>query len=131
MDNRNGFTLMEILIAVVLLVIVATTTAKFASDFTRTMTKSSIRVAASAVARDRLELVRADPRYTRLGTLYAVGAGADTLGFPGFPRMRRTTTVVRDTTGSAPRRDRTTVTVRITDPALRDTVALTSVIASP
>lgn len=131
MKQRAGFTLIEILIAVVLLVIVTTTTARFASDFTRTMTKSSIRVAASAVARDRLELVRADPRYTRLKTLYGTGAGADTLGFPGYPRMRRTTQVIRDTSGTAPRRDRTTVTIRITDPALRDTVALTSVIASP
>lgn len=130
-SNRRGFTLVEILLAVVILVIVATTTARFATDFSRSMTTSSVRVIASAVAQDRLELVRADPRYPRLVTLYGSGAGADTLGFPGYPSMRRVTRVVRDTSGSSPRRDRTTVTVRITDPGLRDTVAVTAVIASP
>jgi len=129
--SRRGFTLVEILIAVVILVIVATTTARFATDFSRSMTTSSVRVIASAVAQDRLELVRADPRYPRLVTLYGAGAGSDTLGFPGYPAMRRVTRVVRDTSGSNPRRDRTTVTVRITDPGLRDTVAVTAVIASP
>lgn len=127
--RRRGFTLIELLLTVVILTIVATTFARFAATFSRTMGDSAIRLSATAVASGRLELVRADPRYARLGTLYGGGApGADTTGFPDYPRMRRTTAVVRDTTGS---RDRTTVTVRVTDPALLDTVAVTAVIASP
>ena len=55
-------------------------------------------------------------------------AGADTTGFPNYPRMRRRTTVVRDQSGG---RDRTTITVRVTDPALRDTVSVTALVASP
>jgi hypothetical protein len=42
--------------------------------------------------------------------------------------MRRVTRVVRDQAGG---RDRTTVTVRVWDPALSDTVSVTAVISSP
>lgn len=129
--TRRGFTLIEVLLAVVILVLIATGTARFASEFTRTMTTSSIRIVAASAAADRLELIRADPRYPRLAALYGAGVGADTTGFPGFPQMRRVTRVVRDTSGSSPRRDRTTITVRVFAPGLRDTVAVTAAIASP
>jgi len=128
--DRRGFTLVEVLLAVVILVLITTTFAKFSTAFSRGMTGSSIRVISAGVAQDRMELVRADPRYTRLATLYGSGAGADTTGFSGFPRMRRITTIVRDQSGS-PARDRTVVTVRVIDPGLKDTVAVTAVIASP
>jgi prepilin-type N-terminal cleavage/methylation domain-containing protein len=134
MRSRRGFTLIEMLLAVVILTIVATSVARFAATFSRSMGDAAIRVMATAAATDRLELIRADPRYARLTTLYGISsAGGDTTGFPGFPTMRRTTTVVRDTSGtSGSRRDRTTVTVRImAPPVLRDTVALTVTIASP
>lgn len=130
MPNRRGFTLVEVLLAMVILVLITTTFAKFASDFARGMTGSSVRVVSAGVAQDRLELIRADSRYARLGTLYGTGAGADTTGFSGFPLMRRITSIVRDQ-GGTPARDRTTVTVRVFDPRLRDTVSVTSIIASP
>lgn len=128
MTNRRGFTLIELLISLVILTVVATTFAKFTGAFSRTMSDAAIRTIATGVGSGRLELVRADPRYARLVTLYGAGAGADTTGFPTYPRMRRRTTVVRDTTAG---RDRTTITVRVSDPALRDTVALTATVAAP
>ncbi len=129
MRKQAGFTLVEVMISLVILVIIASSVARFAATFSKAMTNSSIRVVAAGVAADRLELVRADPRYNTLATLYGTGAGADTTGFPGYPRMRRTTKLVRDQTGT-PARDRTTVTVRVFDPGLKDTVAVTAVIAS-
>jgi prepilin-type N-terminal cleavage/methylation domain-containing protein len=126
--DRRGFTLIELLLAIVILVIVATTFARFAGDFTRSIGNSSIRTIAIGVATGRLELVRADPRYSRLVSLYNSGAGADTTGFPNYPRMRRKTTVVRDQSGD---RDRTTITVRVWDPAFSDTIAVTAIVASP
>lgn len=127
--RRHGFTLVEMLVAVVILTVVATTFARFAGTFSRSMGDASVRVIATGVATDRLELIRADPRYPRLVQLYGSGAGADTTGFPGYATMRRITSVVRDQSGG---RDRTTVTVRVTaPPVLRDTVAVTAVIASP
>jgi prepilin-type N-terminal cleavage/methylation domain-containing protein len=126
--DRRGFTLIELLVAIVILVIVATTFARFAGDFTRSIGNSSLRTIAIGVATGRLELVRADPRYSRLVSLYNSGAGADTTGFPNYPRMHRKTTVVRDQSGD---RDRTTITVRVWDPALSDTIAVTAIVASP
>jgi prepilin-type N-terminal cleavage/methylation domain-containing protein len=134
MQTRRGFTLVEMLLAVVILTIVATSVARFAATFSRSMGDAAVRVMATAAATDRLELIRADPRYARLNTLYGSGtAGGDTTGFPGFPEMRRTTTIIRDTSGTAlSRRDRTVVTVRVVaPPAMQDTVALTVTIASP
>jgi prepilin-type N-terminal cleavage/methylation domain-containing protein len=130
MRIRNGFTLIEILVAVVILGVLATGMARFSAMFSQTLTSSSVRVVAAGIASDRMQLVRADPRYSSLITLYNSGAGADTTGFSGYPRMRRITTMVRDQSGS-PARDRTTITVRIIDPGMKDTVSVTSIIASP
>lgn len=127
--RRAGFTLIELLIAIVVVVIVATSFARFAAQYSRSMGDSSLRLVATGVATGRLELVRADPRYARLNALYGSSTpGGDTTGFPDYPRMRRTTTLVRDQSGN---RDFTTVTVKVWDPALIDTVAVTAVVASP
>jgi prepilin-type N-terminal cleavage/methylation domain-containing protein len=130
MRNRRGFTLIEILVAVVILSVVALGVARFSGLFGRALGNSSVRVVAAGIASDRLQLIRADPRYTRLVSLYNAGAGADTTGFQDYPRMRRVTHLVRDQSGS-PARDRTTLTVWVIDPSMRDTVAVSSVIASP
>ena len=130
MASRRGFTLIEVMMAVVVLATLAVGVARFSAAFSKDLSGSSIRVVAAAVASDRMQLVRADPRYATLVALYNAGAGADTTGFPDYPRMRRITNLVRDQTGS-PARDRTTVTVRVIDPSMPDTVSVTSVIASP
>lgn len=126
--SRRGFTLIEILIAIIILVIMATTVARFAAQFSRSMGDASMRTIGTGIATGRLELVRADPRYDRLETLYGTGAGADTTGFPNYPSMHRSTTVVRDEAGG---RDRTTITVLVWDPAFRDTISVTAIVASP
>ncbi len=123
--QRKGFTLIEVLIALVILVIVTTTFARFAAYFSRGMANSSIRVIGVGVAADRLELIRADPRYNQLTALYQ----GDTTGFSGYPTMKRSTIVVRDRSGN-PARDFTTITVRVTAPAMRDTVSITAIVAS-
>jgi prepilin-type N-terminal cleavage/methylation domain-containing protein len=130
MPTRRGFTIIEILVAVVMLAVLATGVARFAGLFAKTISSSSTRVVAAGVANERLQLIRADPRYTSLVSLYYAGAGADTTGFPGYPRMHRLTYVVRDQSGS-PARDRTTITVKVIDPGMSDTVAVTSVVALP
>jgi prepilin-type N-terminal cleavage/methylation domain-containing protein len=130
MRSRRGFTLIEILVAIVILAVLALGVARFSASFAKALTNSSVRVVAAGVASDRLQLIRADPRYTRLVSLYGSGAGADTTGFTDYPHMERKTTVVRDQSG-APARDRTTVTVQVLDPSMPDTVSVTSVIASP
>jgi prepilin-type N-terminal cleavage/methylation domain-containing protein len=126
--RRRGFTLIEIMVAMVLIVIIATTFARFAASYSRAMRDATLRLTQATIASSRLELVRADPRYTQLAALYGSGAGADTTGVANYPLMRRRTFVSRSTSTS---RDRTTVTVQVTYPNVPDTVSVTAVIASP
>ncbi len=123
-------TLIEVMIALTVITIVGLTVGRYMAMFRQATTRASGLVVATAVAKERLELVRSDPRYTTLATRYGAGAGADTVGFPGYVTMRRTTTVNRDRTGT-PARDRTAVTVRVTWPGMPDTVRLTTMRARP
>ena len=85
----------------------------------------------AAIARERLEMVRSDPRYTSLLTRYGTGTSADTIitAAAGIS-LRRRTIIARDQTG-VPARDFTTITVRVTSAGTPDTVNLTAVVAAP
>jgi prepilin-type N-terminal cleavage/methylation domain-containing protein len=128
--NKRGMSLIEIMIAMVMLVIIVTTFGRYMASFQSGTTKSTAITVAASVAKERLELVRADPRYFTLTTLYGAGSGSDTTGFPGYSTMRRLTITTRDQTGT-PARDRTTVTVQVTWPGMKDTVRLSTVRSRP
>lgn len=128
--NRRGFTLIETMVALVLLTIAVLSLGRFMASFQNSTTKSTALTVATTVAIERLQLTRSDPRYTRLIALYGTPPSSDTTGFPGYPTMHRQTFIVRDQTG-APARDFTTVTVRVTSPIMKDTVNLTAVVAAP
>ncbi|MBK9548367.1 MAG: prepilin-type N-terminal cleavage/methylation domain-containing protein [Gemmatimonadetes bacterium] len=83
--DRRGFTLVEVLLAVVILVLITTTFARFSTEFTKGMTGSSIRVVSAGVAQDRLELVRADPAIPGWRPSMPVGPA---LTPPGSPASR-------------------------------------------
>lgn len=128
--NERGIGLIETMIAMGILVIVVTTFGKYMASFQKGTTTATAMTMASSVAKERLEIIRADPRYFTLTTLYGSGAGADTVGFPGYATMRRITTMTRDQ-GGTPARDRTTITVQVTWPGMRDTVRISTVKARP
>lgn len=124
--RRKGFTLVEMLLSIVILAIVLAGVARYTGQYLHTVTISTTRTAAAEVARERVGLVDMDPSYT---TLAATWAGTQ-IGFPGYPGMRRITTVAR-VTGNAPRRDYTIVTVRVTEPTMGQPIDVTTVVASP
>lgn len=129
--QRRGFTLIEVLIAIVILTVVLAGLGRFVATFMHGVRTTTARTMATEVARARLQVVANDPRYTTLVANFASGAAADTTGFPGFPGMRRRTFISRDQSGTPPR-DITTITVRVTDPTLpRDTISLTTQVARP
>ena len=127
MKNRKGFTLIEILIAMVILTIVSMGLAKFVATFLHTVGTSTAKTVATAVGQEQLELIRADPSYTTLVTNYN---NVTTTGFPGYASMTRTTRVVR-TTGNTPRRDYTRITVTVSEPTMGTPVNVTIVVAAP
>ena len=122
--------LVEVMIAVVILVIMVMTFGRYMGSFLKANNTAGSVTTATAIGRERLELVRADPRYTTLTTRYGSGPSADTTGFAGYPSMRRRTTVIRDQSGT-PARDITKVTVIVTMPGQTDTVRLTTTLARP
>ena len=124
--ERRGFTLIEVMLAVVLLVIVLTSLARYTGQFLHTVSTSTIRTVAAEVARERISLVDMDPSYT---TLAATWTATET-GFPSYPSMVRTTTVSR-ITGTTPPRDYTIVTVRVTEPTMGQAIDVTTVVAQP
>lgn len=127
MTRRHGFTLIEVLIALVILGVVAVSLARFTGEFYRSVGQSAARTVATAAAQEQIEMIRADPNYTGLVATYNA---VTTTGFPGFPSMTRVTRATR-TTGTSPRRDYTTVTVTVSDRSIGLPVNLTIVVAAP
>ena len=131
--NRKGFTLIEVLIAIVLLSLAIVSLGQFMGKFQRATANATLLSTMTSIGKERLETIRGDVRYTTLVGRYGGStAGADTTGFYGYPTVKRKTVVTRDQTG-APARDRTTVTVKVytTNNLIKDTVNLTAVIARP
>jgi prepilin-type N-terminal cleavage/methylation domain-containing protein len=128
--NKRGFTLVEVLIALIILTVVSLSLGRFVASFSHAVGTSTIRTIAIDVATEQMELVRGNANPTAYPTLVANFNGNVVTGFPSYPRMTRTTTVVR-TTGTNPRRDYTTITVTVTEPTLGAPIDLTAVVAAP
>ena len=122
--NRRGFTLIEVMMATVILAIVLMSTGRFSARFIHSLAISQATTTAAEVATEQIEMISTDPSYT---TLSARWAGTVT-GFPNYPRMARQT-VVQRITSVAPPRDYTVVTVLVTEPTLTTPVRLTTVVA--
>ncbi len=124
--RRNGFTLIEMLLSIVVLAIILASVARYTGQYLHTVTTSTTRTAAAEVARERIGLVDMDPSYTTLGATWS----GTQIGFPGYASMTRVTSVSR-VTGNNPRRDYTIVTVRVMEPTMGAPIDVTTVVASP
>lgn len=124
MRVRNGFTLIEVMIALTILMIVLVGMASVTTRSVHVTTVSDREEAAIQLVHDRLEFVRADPRYDGLDSLY----GTTETTFATLPGFQRVTTVTRITTGN---NDYKRVTVTVTGPGLSKPVARTITVAQP
>jgi prepilin-type N-terminal cleavage/methylation domain-containing protein len=126
MQDRRGFTLLEVLIALVILGFVilgaqATLTGRMVADVGVQETRNR----ATQLALDRLHLIQADPAFGTLATRYTA-TETNLPGATGYQRVTRFTTTAL--TGGEEYR---TVTVTVTAPRLSRPVSRTVVIASP
>ena len=124
MRARNGFTLIEVMIALTILMIVLVGMASMTTRSVHVTTISDREEAAIQLVHDRLEFVRADPRYTALDSLYATTETT----FPSLPGFQRVTQITRVTTGN---NDYRRVTVTVTGPGLKQPVSRTITVAQP
>jgi prepilin-type N-terminal cleavage/methylation domain-containing protein len=128
--NRRGFTLIEVIVALVILTIVAMSLGRFVANFSHAVTTSTVRTVAVAVAQERVDSILSAATPTVYPNLVTLFDGTGATGFPGYPAMTRSTRVVRRT-GSSPRKDYTVITVTVTEPTMGTPVSLTNAIAAP
>jgi prepilin-type N-terminal cleavage/methylation domain-containing protein len=122
--GRRGFTLIEVMMATVILAIVLMSTGRFSARFIHSLAMSQATTTAAEIATEQIEMISTDPSYTTLSARWA----GTTNGFPGYPRMARQT-VVQRITSTTPPRDYTVVTVVVTEPTMTTPVRLTTVVA--
>ena len=128
--NRKGFTLIEVMIALIILTVISLSLGRFMASFLHAVGTSTVRTIATAVAQEQVETISANTGTTTYPTLVATYNNNIVTGFTGYPNMTRTTRVTR-TTGSTPRRDYTTITATVTEPTMGQPVNLTVVVAAP
>lgn len=124
----SGVTLIEVIIAMVIMTTVLLGLAAFAGNFTRTVGTSDARTVAVNLAEQRVDEIRAAPNYSGLETNYA-GTESAIAGFAGYTR----TTVIAHTGGPRPTytNDYKTVTVQVTAPGITTPIKKTIVVAAP
>ncbi len=128
--NRRGFTLIEVIVALVILTIVAMSLGRFVANFSHAVSTSTVRTVAVAVAQERVDSILAAATPTVYPNLITLFDGNAPTGFPGYPAMSRTTRVVRRT-GTSPKKDYTIITVTVTEPTMGTPITLTNVVAAP
>ncbi len=111
MRGQGGFTLVEMLIALAILLIVIVGMVSTTGKTTHVAATSERESAATELVHDRIDQVRVDPDYGGLDTTY----GTTELSFPTLPGFQRVTTVTRFTSSN---NDYKKVTVKVTGPGL-------------
>ena len=121
--RRRGMTLIEVMIALVILTGALLGMGRFITSFSRTTSDGSMSSTASDLVLDRLEQIKAYTNYTNLATNFA-GTEATIAGFPNFTRV---TQVLRTNNAST---DYTAVTVTVSNPSMLKPVKKTTIIAA-
>lgn len=125
--GEEGFTLVEVLIAMVILSFaVLGAQAALTDRLVRDVGREDRRTIATQLAADRIQTIQMDPSYEQLSGRYQATETAIT----GFPEFTRTTSIVR-TSVPKNRIDYLTVSVTVTNPQLSPAVSRTIIIAAP
>ena len=127
MKQQNGFTLIEVIVALLLLSFAVLGLQLVAGTMLRQMTTSQVQLSAAQLAEDRIDFIRLEPVYANLPS-YAATEAAIT----GFPNFQRVTSIrhVRDSTARGVT-DYRRITVRVTAPGLPTPVTRTITIGAP
>lgn len=124
MRNESGFTLIEVMMALTILMVVLMGLAMTTARTVHTITTSDRNDAAIQLAHDRIEYVRADPRYFLLDSIYE----KTETSFPTLPGFQRQTVVTRTVSGN---NDVTRVTVTVTGPGLMAPISRSVTVGAP
>jgi type IV pilus modification protein PilV len=124
MEMRRGFSLIEVIVAMLMLTVMMLGAQAMAARMIRTSATANIQVTAGQLADDRIDFLRMDPQYDSLTARYVANENP-VAGYAGY---RRVTAVNRSTsTTSNGTTDFTTITVTVTHQQLATAVARTIV----
>lgn len=122
---QRGMTLVEVLVALVLMAGVLLAMGRFSGALAHTTGTARVTATATQLVADRLEQVKSAPRYVAIESLYVANESA-IAGFGGFSRQ----TIVKRIGGTATDSiDYKIVTVQVTNSALSKPVRKSTVIA--
>ena len=126
MRAKNGFTLVEVMIALVILMVVIVGFMSTSSRLMHTVAVNDRQEAAIRLAYDRIEMVRLEPRYPKLESLFV----ATETSFPTLPGYTRVTAITL-VGGSGQPTDHKKVTVTVSGPGLIAPIKRTTTVAAP
>jgi type II secretory pathway pseudopilin PulG len=127
-SNRDGFTIAEVLLALLLLSFMVMGFQAATGEIIHYAAQSDRKAVAVQLVQSRINLIRLDPRYTTLPSTYKESGTT----FPDHPGLTRTTVPRRTlVTGSTGVLDYTTITVTVDGAGLRDPVSRTIVVGAP
>jgi prepilin-type N-terminal cleavage/methylation domain-containing protein len=126
MSDRRGFTLIEVIIALSILLVVMMMLANTTGRTVHIAATSANQQAAIQLAMDRVDQIRADPMYDGLDSTYA----RTETGFPSLPGFTRRTNIVRVGGVGLPN-DFKRITVTVTGPGVVPAVVRTVTVAAP
>jgi prepilin-type N-terminal cleavage/methylation domain-containing protein len=125
-SHRGGFTLVEVILALTILLVVLMLLASSTGKTIHTVATSSAQEAAMELAMSRIEQIRADPQYNTIDSIY----GTTETGFPTLPGYTRVTKVVRVGGVGLPN-DYKKITVTVTGPGVTPPVSRSATVAAP
>ncbi len=124
-DNRNGMTLVEVIVAMMILTGVLLALGSFTARFAQASGQARLVIAANELAARRLDAVRTQPTYLAVSNL----AGNRTVT-SDFQPFTESTQVVRIGGAATDSVDYMLVTVSISNPSMRRIVKKTTAVAA-
>jgi prepilin-type N-terminal cleavage/methylation domain-containing protein len=125
LSNRSGFTLVEVVVASVILTAALLAMAGFTVKYQQSDAVARMRVRAQQLANERLELVRSTTPYIALDTMVATESTMSLA--PGYSRVTQVSRVGGTPTDTV---DYKVVTVKVNLPGGRGTIAKTSFVGA-
>lgn len=126
-DDRAGFTMVEVIVALVLLSTAILGMGASASRLTTSAANAEVRALALESVEDQIARIQLDPRYGALDSLYT-GTEQDVLGIGGYTRS---TTVTHVQQGNPVTLDYKRFSVTVSGPLLVPAISRTIVVAAP
>ena len=125
MKNRKGFTLVEVIVAMVVLMMVVIALGRTSGMFVSKMVRNDIKTAAIQMAEDKVQAIQMEPVYDSIEAKYA----KTELNWPGLPGISRVTQVLH--VGGGVLADYKVITVTVSGTGLLAPLARTVVMGAP